>query len=67
MSLHARRANLVLGGTAVAAAVGAAGLPRIPQDPGYHLCADTRVVLGVPSGLKVLARAQRSPTAPSSI
>lgn len=33
MSLSARKANLVLGGTAVAAAVGAACLPRIPQDP----------------------------------
>jgi hypothetical protein len=55
MTLSGRKASVILGGTAVAAAIGAACLPRIPQDPGYHLFADARAVLGVPGGLNVLS------------
>jgi predicted membrane channel-forming protein YqfA (hemolysin III family) len=55
MRLSERNASLVLGGTALAAALGAACLPRIPQDPAYHLFADARTVLGVASGLNVLS------------
>jgi hypothetical protein len=55
MKLSAHKAGLVVGGTAVAAAIGAACLPRIPQDPAYHLFADARSVLGVPGGLNVLS------------
>src|SRR5215475_5369606 len=55
MKLSGRNAGLVLGGTAVAAAIVAACLPRIPQDPAYHLFADARTVLGVTSGLNVLS------------
>jgi hypothetical protein len=35
--------------------IGAACVPRIPQDPAYHLFADARTVLGVTSGLNVLS------------
>src|SRR5262245_2709306 len=55
MTLSGRKASVVLRGTAVAAAIGAACLPRIPQDPGYHLFADARTVLGIPGGLNVLS------------
>ncbi|HZW87685.1 MAG TPA: hypothetical protein VFF12_01285 [Myxococcaceae bacterium] len=55
MKLSGRNAGLVLGGTAAAAAIVAACLPRIPQDPGYHLFADARTVLGVPGGLNVIS------------
>ena len=55
MKLSGRKAGLVLGGTAVVAAVVVACLPRIPQDPSYHLFADARTVLGVPGGLNVLS------------
>ena len=55
MRLSGRKPGLVLGGTAVAAAIAAACLPRIAQDPGYHLFADARSILGIPSGLNVLS------------
>ena len=48
-------AGLVVGGTAVVAAIGIALLPPIPQDPAYHLFADARTILGVPGGLNVLS------------
>lgn len=55
MKLSGRNAGLVLGGTTAVAAIVAACLPRIPQDPGYHLFADARAVLGVPGGLNVIS------------
>lgn len=55
MKLSGSNSGLVLGGTAVAAALLAACLPRISQDPSYHLFADARTVLGVPGGLNVLS------------
>lgn len=57
MKLSAPKSGLVLGGTAGVAAIAAACLPRIPQDPAYHLFADARPVLGVPGGLNVLSNA----------
>ena len=40
---------------AVAAALGATWLPRIPQDPAYHGFADGRPLLGIPHALNVLS------------
>jgi hypothetical protein len=40
---------------AVAAALGAAWLPRIPQDPAYHGFADRRMLLGIPNAFNVLS------------
>lgn len=40
---------------AVAAALGAAWLPRIPQDPAYHGFADRRTLLGIPNAFNVLS------------
>jgi hypothetical protein len=45
----------VLVATAVVAAIAVFSRPPIPQDPAYHQFADTRTVLGVPSGLNVLS------------
>jgi hypothetical protein len=56
MTRHRLRPLLIAG--AVLATVAAVfSLPPIPQDPGYHRMADTRVVLGVPNGLNVLSNA----------
>ena len=37
----------LLGGVALAAIVATLLVPRIPQDPGYHLFADTRTIAGI--------------------
>ena len=55
MKARRPRPGLVVGGTAAVAAIGVALLPRIPQDPAYHLFADARTILGVPAGLNVLS------------
>jgi hypothetical protein len=55
MKVRRPRPGLVVGGTAVVAASGVTLLPRIPQDPAYHLFADARTILGVPAGLNVLS------------
>ena len=41
--------------TALIATVAVFSRPPIPQDPAYHRFADTRPVLGIPSGLNVLS------------
>jgi hypothetical protein len=55
MNVRRHGPGIVLGGTAGLAAIGIALLPRIPQDPAYHLFADARPILGVPAGLNVLS------------
>jgi hypothetical protein len=42
-------------GLGIVAAVVAAWLPPIPQDPAYHRMADERALLGVPNALNVLS------------
>jgi len=48
---------ILLGAITVAAGVGVALLPRIPQPPDYHRFADHRVFLAVPNGLNVISNA----------
>ena len=55
MSLSRRMAGVVLGSAAIGAFAGAARLPRIAQDPAYHLFADGRALLGIPSCLNVVS------------
>ncbi len=42
-------------GLALVAALVAALIPAVPQDPAYHRMADSRTLLGVPNGLNVLS------------
>lgn len=52
---HLNRRHAVLVLTVLAAAVGVALAPRLPQPAAYHLFADQRAVLGIPNGLDVLS------------
>jgi len=45
----------VLAASALAAVAGVYAMPRIPQDPTYHLFVDKRTFLGVPNALNVLS------------
>src|SRR5215467_6384597 len=45
----------LLGGVAFVAIVGTLLVPRIPQDPSYHLFADTRTIAGIPNFWNVIS------------
>ena len=47
----------LLGGVAFVAMVGTLIAPRIPQDAGYHLFADTRTIAGIPNFWNVISNA----------
>jgi Ceramidase len=47
----------LLGGVAFVAIVGTLLVPRIPQDPNYHLFADTRTIAGIPNFWNVISNA----------
>jgi hypothetical protein len=47
----------LLGGVAFVAVVGTLLVPRIPQDPSYHLFADTRTIAGIPNFWNVISNA----------
>jgi hypothetical protein len=47
----------LLGGVALVAIVGTLLVPRIPQDPSYHLFADTRTIAGIPNFWNVISNA----------
>lgn len=51
------RTAWILGLLAGAAAIAAAAMPPVTQDPAYHQFADPRPVLGVPHGWNVLSNA----------
>ena len=57
--LHAlgQRRGWLLGGVALVAIVGTLLVPRIPQDPSYHLFADTRTIGGIPNFWNVISNA----------
>ena len=56
MTALSRRAKLgILLGLGAGAALVAAALPPIPQDPAYHRLADGRTLLGIPNALNVLS------------
>ena len=45
----------LLGGVALVAVAGTLLVPRIPQDPSYHLFADTRTIAGIPNFWNVIS------------
>jgi hypothetical protein len=45
----------LLGGVTLVAIAGALLVPRVPQDPGYHLFADTRTIAGIPNFWNVVS------------
>src|SRR5262249_27963777 len=45
----------LLGGVALVAIVGTLLVPRVPQDPNYHLFADTRTIAGIPNFWNVVS------------
>jgi len=47
----------LLGGAAFVATAGTLLVPRIPQDPSYHLFADTRTIAGIPNFWNVISNA----------
>jgi hypothetical protein len=47
----------LLGGVAFVAIVGTLLVPPIPQDPSYHLFADTRTIAGIPNFWNVISNA----------
>jgi hypothetical protein len=47
----------LLGAVASVAIVGTLLVPRIPQDPSYHLFADTRTIAGIPNFWNVISNA----------
>src|SRR5215469_12628963 len=49
------RRGWLLGGVALVAIAGALLIHRIPQDPGYHLFADTRTIAGIPNFWNVIS------------
>src|SRR5215472_16775897 len=51
------RRGWLLGGVACVAIAGTLLLPRIPQDPSYHLFADTRTIAGIPNFWNVISNA----------
>ena len=55
--LSYRQRILVLLGLLALAVLGALALPPIPQDPGYHMFADSRSLLGIPNFNDVVSNA----------
>lgn len=53
MSLQVK--HRLLTGLSVIGIVGIFFVPRIPQDPAYHMFADMRTILGIPNALDVLS------------
>ena len=55
--LSYRQRIIVLLGLLALAVLGALALPPIPQDPGYHMFADSRSLLGIPNFNDVVSNA----------
>ena len=53
MKLQSRHHLLI--GISIVGIVGIFFVPRIPQDPAYHMFADMRIMLGIPNALDVLS------------